>query len=264
MKKVYLGVDIGSTTTKAVGIDEAGNILGFSLIDTQYDRNESGNTVVSKLMSEAGISEEDIAGICATGYGRKVFEKADMDMPEIMCHGRGTVYLHPETRTIIDVGGQDSKIISVDETGFVQKFEMNDKCAAGTGRFFEVLSHRLLNVTMDQLGDLALRSESPCQISSTCTVFAESEIVSLLSQGASVADISAGILESIARRMYSMGFQGMITMKNDVVASGGLARNKALCKALSEKFKINVITIPNPQMPAALGAALIAKDKIKS
>lgn len=258
---IFAGVDIGSTTSKAVLIDSNEDILGFAIIDTQHDRNASGEAVFQSVLKAAGKTKEDISCVYSTGYGRKAFKYSDRAFPEIICHAHGTVNLYPDVRTIIDIGGQDSKIISLDAAGIASKFEMNDKCAAGTGRFFEVLSNRLLNVPLDELGMLALKSKNPCQISSTCTVFAESEIVSYLSQGILIEDVAMGVLESIARRVWAMGSQTRMPFNPAIVVTGGLARNVALKRALKEKFKKEIETIENPQLPAALGAALIAKNE---
>lgn len=258
-RTVYAGVDIGSTTTKVALVDEGGALMGFAIVDTQFDRNASGEDALALALETSGIERGDIIRICATGYGRKVFKAADQDMPEIMCHGKGTVALMPQVRTIVDVGGQDSKVIRIDHNGLVSKFEMNDKCAAGTGRFFEVLSNRLLNVPMSELSSLSLKSTDPCPISSTCTVFAESEIVSYLSQGRDIADISMGLLNAIARRVYSMGAQ-TVGFEPLVVLSGGLGHSEAMRRALTEIIGSEVAVLETPQLPAALGAALYALE----
>ena len=142
MGKYYAGVDIGSTTSKSVIIDENENMLAFKLTDTLFDRDKSGQIAYDEALKEAGITRDDISMIVATGYGRRSLSIADEVIPEIIAHAKGTVKLYPDTRTIIDIGGQDSKVISIDDLGIIDKFEMNDKCAAGTGRFFEVLTDR--------------------------------------------------------------------------------------------------------------------------
>ncbi len=198
---LFVGVDIGSTTTKCAILDKDQNLLAFSIMDTGFDRNASGEEILAKALGElakTGKSASDIGRIVATGYGRKSFEKADEDIPEIIAHALGTSFCHPGTRTIIDIGGQDSKLIQLEENGNVEKFEMNDKCAAGTGRFFEVLTHRLLGIEMGKLSDLIKNAKNPSTISSMCTVFAETEIISYLSQNVPVEDIAAGMGLSIA------------------------------------------------------------------
>ena len=260
-KLCFAGVDIGSTTSKAVVIDPDGNILASTITDTSWDRNTSGQKALDEALKIAGKERADIGAIFTTGYGRRNFEGTDEAIPEIVCHGIGTVKLYPKVRTIIDIGGQDAKIISVNERGQVSKFEMNDKCAAGTGRFFEVLSHRLLGIPIDALGPLAMQSEDPCLISATCTVFAESEIVSYLTQGRSQADVAMGILESTARRLYAMGSQSHNAFAEPIVVTGGPAKNIALKRALEEKLGKPVILAEQPQIEAALGAALMAKNE---
>lgn len=255
----FAGVDIGSTTSKAAVIDSNGELIGTAIVDTSWDRNASGQAALNQALAEADRDRADVQMVFTTGYGRRNFEATDKAVPEIVCHGAGTVKLYPGVRTIIDIGGQDAKIISVNEKGQVSRFEMNDKCAAGTGRFFEVLSHRLLGVPIDALGPLAMESTDPCLISATCTVFAESEIVSYLTQGRSQSDVAMGILESTARRIYAMGTQSQNPFTEPIVVSGGPAKNIALKKALEDKIGKPVILAERPQIEAALGAALMAK-----
>ena len=257
---LYVGVDIGSTTSKAVLINDAEDIVGSAVMDTKYDRNASGEEILRIALNQAGKDYDDIEIVFSTGYGRRSFERSSQAVPEVICHARGTAHLCPTVKTIIDIGGQDAKLISMDACGNVYKFEMNDKCAAGTGRFFEVLSVRLLNLPLDDLGPLALKSKNPCLLSSTCTVFAESEIVSYLTQGMPPEDIAMGILVSIARRIWAMGSQGQIPFEEPIAVTGGLAKNVALKKAFEEKFEKQVCLMERPQIQAALGAALMARD----
>ncbi|MFH1117760.1 MAG: acyl-CoA dehydratase activase [Pseudomonadota bacterium] len=254
-------MDVGSTTTKAVLIDDAGKVVGFEIIDTGHDRNRSGEEVLAKALNAVGSNPEELRRIFSTGYGRRSFLRSEKAVPEIICHARGTAYMRPDVRTIIDIGGQDVKVIEMDGNGGIIKFDMNDKCAAGTGRFFEVLSARLLNVGMDDLGELALKSGNPCLLSSMCTVFAESEIISYLSEGVPREDIAMGILDSVAKRIWAMGRQARIAFTEPIVISGGLAKNIALKRACQERFGKEVSLVENPQMPAPLGAALMARDE---
>lgn len=253
------GVDIGSTTTKAVVIDDEGSVLGFSLADTTSDRSASGEAVLATALGHLDKGFDDLSSIGATGYGRRVFDHAQTVVPEVICHARGTEQLIPGVRTVIDIGGQDSKVIEC-QSGLVMKFEMNDKCAAGSGRFFEVLSRRLLNVTLDELGPMALRAEDEVRLSSICTVYAESEIVSMLSNGVSRDAIAKGILVSVFRRIVSMANQSGVAMKEPIVLSGGVAKSSAAIPLLEELLGKTVTAVPNPQLPAALGAALLAQD----
>ena len=256
---LFAGVDIGSTTAKCVITDENDNMLVFEHIPTEYDRNVSGEKILKQAMDKLGVSEADIAYIVSTGYGRKSFLRANANIPEIIAHGLGTYKLMPGTRTIIDIGGQDSKVISLDDLGNVERFEMNDKCAAGTGRFFEVLTHRLLGIEMEDLSDLMKKSTNPCVISSMCTIFAESEIISLLSQKVPVEDIATGTGRSIARRILAMGRSAQISYAEPIVFSGGVANNEAIADIFADLLGKPVTAIKMPQSTAALGAALRAR-----
>ena len=261
MANLIAGIDIGSTTTKAVLLDEEEKLVASSILNTSYDRNQSGLDALDQALDSAGCTRDDVRTIGATGYGRKVFEIADEEFPEIICHGRGTEYFYPGVRTIVDVGGQDSKVIRC-EYGIVSRFEMNDKCAAGTGRFFEVLSNRLLNVPIDKLGTMALASKNPIRLSSMCTIFAESEIVSLLSQDAKPEDICKGILISMTKRIITMGKQTNCGFEDPIVLTGGFARNVAAAPTFEEQMNRPIHTIDQPQLPAAVGVALLTRDEV--
>ena len=258
---IYAGIDIGSTTTKGVIIDSRGKLLSFSLLSTEYDRNQSGREALDQALDMAGRSEDEVGYLISTGYGRRAFEQSNDVLPEIVCHARGTRSLHEDVRTIIDIGGQDSKIIQLDGRGLVTKFEMNDKCAAGTGRFFEVLTGRLLNISLDDLGRLSLDSKDACVISSMCTIFAESEIISFLSGGRSKEDIVAGMHRSVVKRIVNMGRSGQIAFEEPIVFTGGAAQNIGMVKEFQDMLGKKVQTIDNPQSTAALGAALFALDR---
>lgn len=260
-KRHYAGVDIGSTTSKAVITDQDLNILSHAIRFTSFDREQSGMDVLDKALGKAGLERGDLAYIVATGYGRRSLSIADDVVPEIICHGKGTFKLYPGTRTIIDIGGQDSKVIELDASGIISKFEMNDKCAAGTGRFFEVLTERLLGVSMQELGPLSLESENPCTISSMCTIFAESEIISFLSEGVKKEDISMGMNLSIARRIIAMGKAGRIMFPEPIVFSGGVANNVGVRAAFEKLLGKKVDAIENPQFTGAYGAAISAREK---
>ncbi len=255
---LFAGVDIGSTTSKAVIVDENGEQLTYQTIMTEFNRDVSGEKVLKAALDSIGASEEDIAFIVSTGYGRKAFLRADKDIPEIIAHAIGTEKSYPGTRTIIDIGGQDSKVIAMDGNGAVERFEMNDKCAAGTGRFFEVLTHRLLGIEMDELSDLILRSTDPVEISSMCTIFAETEIISHLSQNVPIEDVAAGTGTSIVRRIIAQGKAGRIPFAEPIVFSGGVANNKGIERIFAKMLGKEVTAISQPQSTAALGAALKA------
>jgi predicted CoA-substrate-specific enzyme activase len=260
---IFTGIDIGSVTSKAVIINEHEEIVAFSLIPTGYDRQKSGIEVLNLVLEESQNSEDDIQYTVSTGYGRRAFSSSNKALPEIVCHAKGTKYLFPTVRTIIDIGGQDSKVMQLDEEGLVIKFEMNDKCAAGTGRFLEVLTERILNLHIEELGPLSLKSINPCILSSICTVFAESEIISLLTENKAKEDIAFGINKAIARRVIGMGTAGQISYNDLIVFSGGVARNIGVVKALEEELGKRIVTPEEPQITAALGAAIFAKDQFK-
>ena len=260
---MFSGIDIGSVTTKAVIIDGQGEILAFSLIPTSYDRQKSGVEVFQLALDKVGKSKEAIKGIVSTGYGRRAFTLADKVLPEIVCHSRGTQFIVPEVRTIIDIGGQDSKVIELGEDGNINKFEMNDKCAAGTGRFLEVLTERILNLSIEELGPLSLKCKSACILSSVCTVFAESEIISYLSENKTKEDIICGMNKAIAKRVISMGSAGLINYKEPIVFSGGVAKNIGVVKAIEEELGKKVLALEEPQITAALGAAIFARENCK-
>ena len=260
---MFASIDIGSVTTKAVIIDEQGEIVAFSLIPTSYDRQESGAKVLELALEKIQRSKGDIKYIVSTGYGRRAFTSSDKPLPEIVCHAKGTKFLFPTARTIIDIGGQDSKVIELDEEGNVSKFEMNDKCAAGTGRFLEVLTERILNLPLEDLGSLSLKCKSPCVLSSVCTVFAETEIISYLSENKAKEDIAYGLNKAIAKRVIAMGTGGLIDYKESIVFSGGVAKNIGVVKAIEEELGKKVLTPKEPQITAALGAAIFAREGSK-
>lgn len=257
---MFAGIDIGAATTKAVIINGREEILAFSLLPTSYDREQSGAEVLNLALAKIQKSEDAVKYIVSTGYGRRAFASSDKVLPEIVCHAKGTKFLFPEVRTIIDIGGQDSKVIELDEDGGVVRFEMNDKCAAGTGRFLEVLTERILNLPLAELGPLALKSEEHLTLSSVCTVFAESEIISLLSEHKAKEDIAYGISKAIAKRVIGMGVGGQINYNEPIVFSGGVAKNIGVVKAIEGELGKEVITPKEPQITAALGAAIFAKE----
>ena len=260
---MFAGVDIGSVSTKAVIVNEHNDILAFSLLPTSYDRQKCGEDALEQALNAVKKSPDNLKYIVSTGYGRRAFPLADKTLPEIICHAKGTYFLIPSAKTIIDIGGQDSKIIELDGNGGVTRFEMNDKCAAGTGRFLEVLTERILNIPIDELGPTSLKARDPCILTSVCTVFAETEIVSLLSEKRKIEDIACGMHKAIAKRVISMGTAGQIKYHEPVVFSGGVAKNIGVVKAIKEELAKTVIALDEPQITAALGAAIIARENNK-
>jgi predicted CoA-substrate-specific enzyme activase len=252
---MFAGVDIGSSTAKAVVVSE-GNIVSKSILPVTSSVAKVAEDVINVALAKARISMSDLNYVVSTGYGRDSAFFANRAIPEIICHARGVHRLIPRARTIIDIGGQDSKIIWVDGRGEVLHFVMNDKCAAGSGRFLEVIANSL-GVGLEEMGERSLQSKTPCQISSTCTVFAETEVVSLRAEGKPVEDLIAGVHRAIANRVVLMGssrqFEGAI------VFTGGVAKNIGVLKALEEKCGVNIAVPQEPQFTGALGSALEAE-----
>lgn len=257
----FAGVDIGSVTAKTVILKD-NRVVGRAAIPTTVSSEKSGLTVLGKALESAGLPRSDLKYIIATGYGRIAAPYANKTITEITCHAKGANYLNPTTRTIIDMGGQDCKAMRVNEEGHVIDFVLNDKCAAGTGRFLEVVS-RVFELMLDDLGPLSIKSplNERVPISSTCTVFAESEIVSLMARGEKPENIISGVHFAIAHRIA-----GMFTrtgVEDEVFFSGGVAKNIGMRKALEETLekKIVVSSEEDPQLVGALGAALLAREK---
>jgi predicted CoA-substrate-specific enzyme activase len=252
-----MGIDVGSTASKAVILDKDKNIVSYSIVP--LGTGTSGpSRVVKAAYLRTGIKEADISFSVVTGYGRITYQGAGDQISEITCHARGVFHLNPSVRTIVDIGGQDIKVIKLSAQGIVTQFVMNDKCAAGTGRFLEVMA-RVLDIGVERMGELSRQARSKVMISNTCTVFAESEVISRLSAGAEIADIIAGIHESVARRIAALCLR--VGLEKDVVLTGGVARNCGIVSAIEEELKAKVIIPTIPQFTGALGAALFAWQK---
>ena len=249
-----VGIDIGSITSKAV-LMKNGEILASRILFTGYSVETVGKKVFNDVLADAGLSPEAVGRIVATGYGRKGVFMAHESLTEILCHGAGAYYQNPEIRFIIDIGGQDSKAILLDDKGRVKNFSMNDKCAAGTGRFLEIMA-RAMEVNLEALGDLSLQADQPAKISSLCTVFAESEVISLISKGMTRENIIAGIHESIGARVAAMAKR--VGLRGPVMMTGGVAKNIGVVKALEEKLGLPIEVSPYAQVNGAIGAAYLA------
>ncbi len=253
----YLGIDIGSTASKCVVVDASGAIAGKGLYSS--GAGTSGpKTAIDAALSEAGISIDGIAYSCATGYGRNLLDWADMTLSELSCHAKGAGALFPTAKTVIDIGGQDAKVLRIGEGGRLENFAMNDKCAAGTGRFLDVMAG-VFQCKVSDLQDFDARSTKVASISSTCTVFAESEVISKLAAGEEIADIVAGIHESVAER--TAGLAKRVGITPDVAMTGGVALNAGLRERLSRKIGYPILISRLAQFNGALGAALVARDK---
>lgn len=258
---VFAGIDIGSLTAKSVLIDSR-HILSYSIIDTGDNPKEAGEAVFKTVLNEAGYKKEDVRRVVATGYGRVSLSFADRTITELSCHARGAHYLNSSVRTLIDIGGQDSKVIKISEDGTMADFVMNDKCAAGTGRFLEVMAGAL-KVALEDLGRFSLGSTRPSLINSTCTVFAESEVVSLLASGERKENIVAGLHQGIAKRIANMVRR--LGIKEPISFVGGVAKNLGLRNVLETILKIQFAPLDkDPQIIGALGAALLARDQFFS
>ena len=253
----FAGIDIGSTMTKVVVVDDKEKMLASHIGPTGVEHRHLALKVMEDTIQKAGLQFENLNFIVATGYGRINVPFADKQITEITCHARGIRSLFPSVRIIIDIGGQDSKGIKLDAEGKVANFIMNDKCAAGTGRFLEVIAETL-GINLMDMGDIALKANGFVQISNMCTVFAEHEVTSRLAEGAGVAEIVAGLHEAIAGRVVNMTRH--LGIEKDVVVTGGGAKNAGLIKAIVGKVGFPVLTPPEPFITGALGAALVGKD----
>lgn len=248
-----LGIDIGSSSSKIALLNKSQTLLSSAVV-TGGAGTSGPDRVIAEIFDKTGLTWHDIDRTVATGYGRMGFSRANKQVSEISCHALGVHHFVPAVKTIIDIGGQDVKALSLTATGHVASFLMNDKCAAGTGRFLDVMA-RILEIDVSELGDVAKRAETLIDISNTCTVFAESEVISRLAAGVKKADIAAGIHQSVARRVASLAFR--VGVKPDVVLTGGVAQNSGIVSALSKEVHHPVIVAPNCQLTGAIGAALI-------
>lgn len=257
-KSIYtLGIDVGSTASKCIVLKDGGEIAGKSLIPFGAGTSGPARAVEEVRQAMAGVADQ-FAYVLATGYGRNMVEAADDRMSELSCHARGAYYLFPEVHTVIDIGGQDAKVLKIGGNGMMENFVMNDKCAAGTGRFLEVMA-RILEVDLNDMAKLSAQSEKRVDISSTCTVFAESEVISQLSGHAALPDIIHGIHRSVAGRVSGLAKRAGI--RPMVVMTGGVAQNEGVVKALEEELKVQIYTSLLAQYAGALGAALFAYQK---
>lgn len=253
---ITMGIDVGSTASKCIILKDGKEIVGKALIPV--GAGTSGpERVVKEVVDTTGIKVEDMDYILATGYGRNSITFANQQMSELSCHSKGAHFLFPEVRTVIDIGGQDVKVMQI-ENGSMINFQMNDKCAAGTGRFLDVMA-RVLEVNVSDLALLGSHSTKRVAISSTCTVFAESEVISQLAQGTDKCDIINGIHHSVASRV--VGLAHRVGIRDMVVMTGGVAQNQGIVKALEEALGHTIHTSPLTQYVGALGAAIFAWQK---
>lgn len=265
---LYAGIDLGSTTGKVAAISVAGDkasLVAHHVIPSGTAPDELANHLLqfaADKVVELGLAESSkaaFAGVCATGYGREHAAHVGYNVSEISCHARGASWVLPKVRTIVDIGGQDLKIISLDDRGGMRDFVMNDKCAAGTGRFIEAMT-RILHRDFEELSNLALSSRDPVRISSTCSVFAESEVVALVNQRVPIEDIACGIYDSIAERVFSLSQR--VGILEAVTFTGGCAKSEGLKASLERRLNVRMSPVPcDPQIIGAVGAALFAAKR---
>jgi len=255
----FAGIDVGSLSTEAVITDEDATMLGYSIQETGADPVRAATEALREALSLVGVSREQLHHVVATGYGRINIPFADRKITEISCHAMGAHHLFPDTGTVIDIGGQDSKVIRINAEGRVLDFTMNDKCAAGTGRFLEVMAGTF-GVPVQELGELSLKAQKEIPISSVCTVFAESEVISLIAQNRPREQIIRGLHRAVVSRVWGMaqsvGIEGAVTM------SGGVAKNRGIVALFEENLGHSIHIHSEPQIIGALGAALLARGEI--
>jgi predicted CoA-substrate-specific enzyme activase len=252
---IVAGMDIGSITAETVILQD-NQMLSSSIVPTGANSRTAAERSLAAALKQASLRQEDLAAIVTTGYGRASFPSATKMITEITCHARGAFFVYPETRTVIDIGGQDSKVIRLDKQGRNVDFQMNDKCAAGTGRFLEVMA-RALEVKLEDLGRLSRSAQRTIKISSMCTVFAESEVVSLIADNQPQEVIIRGLHDAIADRI--LGMIRRVGVEEKVTLTGGVAKNEGVVLALEERLEVRVFVPPEPQIIGALGAALLAR-----
>ena len=259
----YLGIDVGSLSCDAALVDDSGAVVASSVFPTGSRNQEAIRRAREEVLSDARLSEADVAAVVSTGYGRERVEGRLAAVTEITCHGRGIQALFPGTGLLVDIGGQDSKAIRFDLDGSVMDFSMNDKCAAGTGRFLEAMA-RALEVDLEELSGLDVGARGTTTLSSVCTVFAESEVVSLIADGEHVREIAASLNRSIASRIAAMVARLAPDLSGVKVAmSGGVARNAGVVRALKRELGCEIALPAEPDTVGALGAALIARERAR-
>lgn len=258
---LFAGIDIGSLSTDVVLLDRKGKIAGSAIVATGASTKKACEEALSRALGEAGSAPSAIVFTVSTGYGREMVPSADLAVTEITCHARGARHLFPQARTVLDIGGQDSKVIRLTPDGKVADFAMNDKCAAGTGRFLEVMA-RTLEMDLEEMGPRSLLSRKTVAVSSMCTVFAESEVISLIASGTPPEDIARGIHLAIADRIAALAER--VGMASPAVMTGGVAKNPGARRALEGKIGFPLLVPEEPQLAGALGAALIAREKSRA
>jgi predicted CoA-substrate-specific enzyme activase len=252
----FAGVDIGSTMTKVVLMDKSDNLLSSIKGPTGPEHRQLANEVMRQALEQASLQIDDISYIVATGYGRLNVPFADRQITELSCHARGVSSLFPNVRTAIDIGGQDAKCMKIGN-GRLINFVMNDKCAAGTGRFLEVTA-TALGIKLEDMGDISLKATKKIQISSLCTIFAQQEVVALISRGEKLENILAGLHDALASRIAALARR--LGIEPDLVLTGGVAKNTGMVRAMKESLGCEILIPEEPLLTGALGAAILAKE----
>jgi predicted CoA-substrate-specific enzyme activase len=256
---IAAGIDIGSTACKAVVLLDGG-IAGYAIGPSTTNPAGNAKDIFERAMQQAGLSGKQADRVVGTGYGRAKVPFADDNVSELTCHGRGAVFVQPSTRTVLDIGGQDTKAIRVDPDGFLVDYAMNDKCAAGTGRFLDAMA-RALGVSTAEMDELAKQADKACVITSMCSVFAESEVINLINEGTKVGPIARGLYDAMAGRVTALARR--VGIEQDVILTGGVAKSAGFHKAVEAKLGTAPTPLPagrDPQIIGALGAAVIAAE----
>ncbi len=259
---IIAGCDVGSLTAKALIMNGRGDILAYDVMKVTPDPVQSAEKIMSHVLKTAELEFKNIDYCISTGYGREKIPFAQKNISEISCHGKGANWISPAIRTVIDIGGQDCKVIRVDKNGELIDFVMNDKCAAGTGRFLEGIA-KTLKIELGQLGALSLEGQSPVDITSICTVFTQFDVMHLIVEGTDRADIAAGVAKAMATRMHKLVRK--VGIKKEVAITGGVAKNQGVLKYLENIIRgtIYQFTDIDPQIVGALGAALFAREEME-
>ncbi len=261
MKSYVMGIDFGSTTAKTVILDLQKNMIASFVAHVGAVSDQGVKESIAGALALAGLTQADIGRTISTGYGRRMLDVADKSFTEITCKARGAVAMVPNARLVIDIGGQDSKAIAVDANGLVAQFAMNDRCAAGTGKFLEVLA-RAMQVELADMGGVAMQAKQQLMISSMCATFAETEVISLLAEGHPKPDILGAVHEAISKR--TMGLVARVGKKGPAVMTGGVARNVAAVHYIEKELGMPLVIPEHPQIAGALGAALLAIDDYRA
>jgi len=255
------GCDVGSLSGEAV-IMKDDSIIAYEIMRVRPRPEQTAHEAMAKALTKADLTLEDIDYCVSTGYGREKIPFASSSISEISCHGRGAHWANPDIRTVVDIGGQDCKVIRVDKFGYMADFTMNDKCAAGTGRFLEGMA-KVLGVSLDELGPISFDSKSPIGITKTCTVLAQFDVMCLLNDGKDRSDIAAGIGRAMAERISKMAKR--VGVRKEVTITGGVAKNSAVVSSLKDVLGVEILELNglDPQIVGALGAALFAKERLE-